>query len=455
MNGVAIEKGPQNWQILQQKDGFADVSLAGTIEILEEIMEKSPRVVVQLLDENSGANMIPPVITEIINGRWQTSFLAPLGGLYTIRTFLRYGERDMLRGDIISHIGVGDLYLIAGQSNAEGNGKNSVYDPISDKVHVLKLNGRWDIASHPLNDNTDSKYGRYIAVGYHTPWLQFAKILNARLGYPIGLIPSAQGGVPLSFWDKSENGELFDDMMDIVKIAGGRIKGILWYQGCNDTGSKAKRTTYFTRFKKVCGDIRNTLNDTIPFLTVQLNKTTYFGNADREEIATQWADIREAQRKAMHEIENVYMVPSIDLTVCDTIHNSSFSNLVIGERIANTALHYIYGQSVLCDAPDIESAYLKDTKTVCLVFKNVYDAIATDYYFADALPFVMESENKKYYIKDYTCPGNNTILLRFQQDVTLPATIGCTKYSESGFMPYDLATRLPIIPFSDVNVDYE
>ena len=453
MPRVLIEEGPQNYQILQQKNGFAEINLKGTVEIPKEADGMSPRIIITLLDENSGTNMVPPVIAKHDKGHWQASFSAPVGGPYTLRTALRYGERDCLNGDMVSHIGVGDLYLIAGQSNAEGNGKNSVYDPISDNVHMFKLSGKWDIATHPLNDNTDSKYSRYTAFGYHSPWIQFAKILKEHLGYPIGLIPTAQGGVPLSYWNKAENGELFYDMMDIVNNAGGSIKGVLWYQGCSDCSCESNRNTYLERFKKVCEDIRNALGSRVPFLTVQLNKTTYFGSQDREVIAENWAVVREAQRKATIEAEAVYLIPSIDLTVCDTIHNTSFSNLVIAERVANTALHYIYGKSILCDAPDIECAYLKNSNTVCLKFKNVYDAIITDYYFSDALPFQVFDKSGKNNIADYTCPGDNTILLYFDREIVLPATVGCTKYSESGFMPYDMLTRLPIIPFNNIEIE--
>ena len=40
--GVIIEKGPQGWQILQQKDGCADISLSGNWD-LDESMENNPK----------------------------------------------------------------------------------------------------------------------------------------------------------------------------------------------------------------------------------------------------------------------------------------------------------------------------------------------------------------------------------------------------------------------------
>lgn len=43
--------------------------------------------------------------------------------------------------DTIHHIGVGDLYVIAGQSNAAGYGKDSIYNPSEIEVHLLRNRG--------------------------------------------------------------------------------------------------------------------------------------------------------------------------------------------------------------------------------------------------------------------------------------------------------------------------
>lgn len=453
---LTITSGAENYQIFQQENGFATITLKGDFYAKEEFFDKNSKVVVHLIDENNaGAFVIPPVLAEVDGNKWSATFDAPAGGLYTIRTYFRSDVRDERTGDVIHHIGVGDIYLIAGQSNAEGHSKRGIYDPVSMQVHMYGLNKKWDIASHPLSDCTGSEYKCFKdrgLVAYHTPWLQFAKIINSKVNYPIGLLPSAIGGVPLSVFDKREDGKLYDDMMEIVKNAGGKIKGVLWYQGCSDC-REGLCNTYFERFKYVCGEVRKELGYDVPFITVQLNKQTYFADVSNYQIAGEnWITVREAQRKAAHEIKDVYVAPSNDLALCDTIHSQPYSNMVIAERCAHMALKYLYGKNNPCEAPDVTKAVLIDGKYVQLYFDNVYDSISTDYY-SLTLPFEVKDVIGKQGCINYECPGDNTIILEFKNDITLPAKIGCTRYTESGFVPYDNATRLPILSFADVPIE--
>ena len=60
------------------------------------------------------------------------------------------------RGDTRQHWGVGDVWLIAGQSNCAGYGKDPVEDPSELGVHLLGNDLHWDLATHPLNDSTNS-----------------------------------------------------------------------------------------------------------------------------------------------------------------------------------------------------------------------------------------------------------------------------------------------------------
>ena len=112
----------------------------------------------------------------------------PTGGLYRIESRLVLDEAPAewgAHGDVIHHIGVGDLWIIAGQSNAAGYGRGPVDDPSRLGVHILKNNERWDIAAHPLNDPTGSTHANTeIANPGHSPYLAFAKHLQRESGLP-------------------------------------------------------------------------------------------------------------------------------------------------------------------------------------------------------------------------------------------------------------------------------
>lgn len=456
MYGVIIEKGPQNWQVLQQCNGYAEAALSGRVEVEAEVLAcADAAVVLRVTDENTNARITEPLFVTPRGGKWCAKLRIPAGGPYKIECCLRYNKVCEKRGDRRFHIGVGDVYVITGQSNAVGVGKDSVNDPISPDVHMFRVSGSWDIAAHPLHDTTDTLFplSQEKAQTGHSPWLNFAKILARHLGYPIGLIPGTKGGIPLSCWDRSENGAYFTNMLEIVKASGSDVKGILWYQGCNDVYDKALRASYLERFKKVCADFRNTFYADIPILTVQLNKSTCTKNTNTQTEGENFAGIREAQRRAMLEIPGVYMAPSIDLMVCDGIHNASMSNMVIGERVANLALKYIYNKNIVCDAPDIEKAVQTGACTVRLYFKNVYDRIFSDYNCTDQLMFTLADEQGKLPPTDYNCPGDNTIELTFARAIAANAVINCDRYNDTGLMPYDLFSYLPVIPFNGCPVE--
>lgn len=456
MYGVIIEKGPQNWQVLQQKNGCATFSLSGRVELDEDTLSHEDGLVfVRAIHEETNLRLAQPIKVKPQDGKWACSLTLPAGGLYRVETYYRFAKVCEKRGDRIFHIGVGDVYAITGQSNAVGVGKDMVTDEEDTNVRMFRLSGSWDIASHPLHDTTNTLFPlsqERVQTG-HSPWLAFAKHLSKTLGYPIGLIPATKGGIPLSCWDRAEDGAFFDNMLNIVKASGSEIRGIVWYQGCNDCYSDELRANYLERFRRVCKDFEDSFFANIPILTVQLNKSTCTKGKDVAKDGRNFAEVREAQRRAMHEIHNVYMVPTIDLPVCDGIHNACISNMAVGLRVAAIALKYIYGKEVICDAPDIEKAVLEDGSNVRLYIRNVYDALFSDFNRTEDLLFTVTDEQGTMELADYECEGGDTILLKFPRPIAGNATVSCDKYNETGLMPYDLYSYLPLIPFADVPVE--
>ena len=164
----------------------------------------------------------------------------PAGGLYRIETCLDNNIKRQMewanRGDMIHHVGVGDLYVIAGQSNSAGYGKDPVYDPAVLGVHILRNSGKWDMASNPLNESTGTLHTNNMedANPGVSPYLSFARSILRSTGTPVGLIQTSKGGSSLSEWDIRSDGHLYRTMIEVVRSCTDRIKGVLWYQGCSD-----------------------------------------------------------------------------------------------------------------------------------------------------------------------------------------------------------------------------
>src|SRR5690606_33629726 len=269
------------------------------------------------------------------------------GGPYRLETRFnpkgnKLGEWS-LRGDMRHFLGVGDIWIIAGQSNASGYGRKQYEDMPEIGLHMLRQTGDWALATHPLNDSTDTVFpaSRETYNCGHSPFLQFARVLKRELHHPIALLPAALGGSPLEAWHPG-SGPLFANLKSMVAAAGGRVKGMVWFQGETDA-KQGRAEDYLERFLVSAAGWREALaHPGLPIVTVQLSR---YKSARPNEDDLAWSRIREAQRLAASRDGGVSVVPSLDLPLDDTIHIGTAGNMVLGARLARCALGAVYGRA--------------------------------------------------------------------------------------------------------------
>ncbi|MCC7492542.1 MAG: sialate O-acetylesterase [Fimbriimonadaceae bacterium] len=343
--GVSLTDSPPPWRILQQDNGLAALELAG----LARVAATSWRVEVRLVRQADGRPVTAaldwqPAATP--GEVWAHRLRAiPAGGLYRLETRATRDDgpdRRPTRGDYVHHLGVGDLWVIAGQSNASGTGLGPVVDPPELGVHLFGNDETWQLATHPLEDATHTLHPLTVHGVFqaHSPWLAFARRLRAALGYPIGLLPTALGGSPLAMWEPARRGLLYANLLSLVRAAGGRVRGVVWYQGESDALA-GQVADYLPRFAAFVAALRADLQDpALPLVTCQLAR--YLAPHGPSQAAA-WTALREAQRRAAEELPGVCLVPTIDLPLSDEVHLSSAANVALGERCAEAALAAVYG----------------------------------------------------------------------------------------------------------------
>lgn len=459
--GVTITGGAAPWQIFQQRaDGHSGIRLWGEYHCVHlsqelplefsEVTGKTAIVKARIAREDTGESVIPWTLCRIIDDhQWEVEFHnVPAGGMYRIETYMEYDGWDGLsctRGDMIHNIGVGDVFVIAGQSNAAGRAKNPVMDTPDIGVHVLRPSGVWDIATHPLGETTGSIYtGNYENHNPgHSPWLHFAKCLKRDLGYPIGLVPCAYGGAPLRWWNPEENGALFDNMMAMLEDFDIHPKAVLWCQG-EAEGYENRAETYYQRFCTFVDAVRNRLNQNdLPFIVVQINRCM---EQSSDELDRQWGIVREAQRRAQHEMTKVATVPSADLAIYDFIHDAAQSNLVIGERCANAALAVCYGRETDWQAPEPSQALLVSDNTVRLSFSRIENWINVYDVPAEKLPFEVEDKNGLMKPVSYRIEEEN-IYLVLPRPLSAPAYVNGMWRMDPGCSALWDCMRMPALSF--------
>jgi sialate O-acetylesterase len=444
---VQIDQGPKPFQIVQQDErGFGVIRIAG------QFRRETPGDVVQarIVSEEDQSPVCPwkPARIEP-DGTWQSVFTdVPAGGLYRIETRLAVDGAPPewgLAGDVIHHVGVGDLWIIAGQSNAAGYGRGAVYDPPELGIHILKNNETWDVAAHPLNDPTGSAHpNAEIANPGHSPYLSFGRTLRSALGYPIGLIQTALGNSPLSQWNPAENPDapLYHNLLHCVRLAGGRARGVLWYQGESDT-NPGLAETYERRFADFVARLRADLHDdALPIIVAQANR--YTGYQSPEEHRG-WSRLREAQRNA-RKLGNIAVVPTLDLPLSDDCHTSPAGNLVLGRRKAEVALAMVYGRRTPPMFPDILEAIRGiDGCSIELRFTGV--ASRLHFIAPGESDFVVDDETGFAQVRRARCAARDRVRLDLERPVSANTRIHGGDGANPSTTLRDAEENVPVLGF--------
>lgn len=471
--GAIITQGIGDWTIVQQVGGSADLTLEGYWVLPADQPNASAQVWARVVNEADSGDVLRWAPCEMLPDRqWRTTLRSiPTGGLYRVETSLQLNNDHRLewarRGDMIRHVGVGDLWVFAGQSNAAGYGKGPIHDPPEWGIHMLRLNGEWDIASHPISESTDTRYiaNREKYNPGHSPYLSFAKTLKRELGYPIGLIPAALAGSALRLWLPEEDGTLYRNMREIVRAAGNRIRGILWYQGESDAFYHSQYCDqdpegdpdYLTRFAGLVSHWRRDFGDpALPVLTVQLNR--YVGvrlPSERDHIA--WGRVRDMQRQAAIDIPHVHVVPSHDGLMADEIHNGVATNVTIGQRLAAAALMRVYGKSVAGCAPNLIAAAYSERDgehAITLHFEHVFGYFAV---FGPHEPlFHAEDESGNLAVDSWSIADGSQIRLILNRKPSGTIKVhGCYEVNPPLIVPVDSVTYMPFLAFYGFPVNVE
>lgn len=454
--GAIIEVGAQDWQIFQQdRKGVATISLKG--RWLMPNPYKRAVVKARIVDENT----LEPVTQALEwmdahttpGGQWAVELAGvPRGGLYRIETILQLDDAPVewsTRGDMVHHVGVGDVWVIAGQSNAAGYGKTPTEDGPELGIHMFHADGHWKLAAHPLGDSTGTLYppNREGGNASHSPWLAFAKRLKAALGYPIGLIPAALGGSAVAAWVPSVDGVLFRNMMRYIEDAGGVVKGCVWYQGESDAGAD-QRKLYARRFEEFVADFRACMkNPGLPVITAQLNRCIcneipLEGNPD-------WEEMREIQRQIARKMKNVYIIPTMDLGLSDGIHTNSQGNLVIGERMASMALGGVYGKPVKFRHPECSEVRKISGQILEMVFDHVHTRLHYENNIKRDFAFVVRDEAGLVPVARWNISGKNCMRLELDRPLKGKVVVtGAPSVHPSSIVPIDICGFRPMLAFT-------
>jgi sialate O-acetylesterase len=170
--------------------------------------------------------------------------------------------------------------------------------------------------------------------------LPFAVEMVRRTGVPVGLVPCAHGGTSMDQWNpalKDKGGDsLYGATVRRFKVVGGKVTGILWYQGESEA-SPVAAPLFQDKFEKMVAAFRSDFGQPeLAFYYVQIGRHINATNIDP------WNFVQEAQRKAETNLTRFGMVAAIDVELDDGIHVSTQDQKRVGKRLANLAIRDLF-----------------------------------------------------------------------------------------------------------------
>ncbi len=234
-----------------------------------------------------------------------------------------------------------DLFLLVGQSNMKGRGEINMEPTTNTKLfflHPTKL--QWFIARDPLHAlGTPDKIDGSDNSGTG-PGMSFATaLLEQKDQGPVGLIPAAKGGVPISSY--APDGKLYKLSLTMLKQAREqsptptKLKAILWLQGESDSMNKAQLEAYEAQLLDLVDRYRRDLKQPeLPFIACTIG--SFIAESSKAKRFKHTRDINEILLRLPTKRKHTACVDARDLKghIGDSLHYNTESQIEIGKRFA-------------------------------------------------------------------------------------------------------------------------
>lgn len=249
---------------------------------------------------------------------------------------------------------------------------------------------------------------------------------KCKASLPLKNMPEKPKG---SMW---ENTYLYNAMLaPLTKLP---IKGVIWYQGESNVWDAGN---YEEKFTRMVADWRQKWKlGNFPFLYVQLANFKVDGEGD-----TQWAELREAQRKSLN-IPNTGMAVTIDIGEEDNIH--PVNKIDVAKRLRLAAQRIAYGQDIVSSGPLYEK-YQTNGNQILVSFSSIGTGLKS----SDGEPlrnFEISDQNGNWYPAQATIKGDVVVVSSPQ--VTQPSGVRYAWESAPRNVNFYNVEGLPASPFT-------
>ncbi|CAO3703577.1 unnamed protein product [Rhizopus stolonifer] len=329
------------------------------------------------------------VATLVINDE---KFILPVGGPFTVGG--------------CSNVYVGDVWIMAGQSNMRGHG--FLYNPFNNQPQITQPTSnvclydsteKWREASEPTHCSFASSRSVHHSLPDPTVVTpDICKFRGASLGLafakeyqklngdvPVGLVACANGGTSLYDWKRpveinqdTVQNTLYGAMIDKIRAIGNHVAGVLWFQGETDAGDPEASVTYGERFQDWLDILRVDTRMDMPVAFVQIGPH----RINIPEMVKGWENVQEHQRSLFGYKSITAGVASLDCSLDDRVHISASGLIKVGRRLANAAVQAVTKKAEtttpMCETAVFEQIELVSSKLIVYSVKLTFSHMEKD-----------------------------------------------------------------------------
>ncbi len=192
-----------------------------------------------------------------VSGKFAGHLSLPAGGWYQVTVRARMDSR-MIAEQTVDKVGVGEVFVTAGQSNSAnfGNPQQKAKDP-----RVVYFNGK---AFVPAQDPIPGGCG-----GGGSPWALLGDRIAESQQVPVCFRSASLNWTEVKAWLPPDTA-LYKNLSSCVQVFGkDGVRAVLWHQGESDTLVKTSAETYCERIKTIVEALNKDAGYALPWLVAQ------------------------------------------------------------------------------------------------------------------------------------------------------------------------------------------
>ncbi|WP_247236998.1 sialate O-acetylesterase [Telluribacter sp. SYSU D00476] len=379
---------PKNREVFQR-----DKNNSATIYIAGSYSEAADRVEAQLVPVQGGNHSGWITIQNNPQGGQFYGSLDWSGGWYTLEVRMWRGGQQVGSASL-SRVGIGEVFLIAGQSNAQGYqgyGARGAGDDRVNTINYYNNDGPNDNLPEPefshLNDNS------FISPRGNSAWSwgRLGDQLANRLGVPILFYNAAWYGTSIKNWRDSIHGTaygVFDGspypqgmpyanlrlaMQYYVPLTG--VRGVLWHQGESDTYTNTSASTYANDLRTVIEQSRNESGKNLSWVIARVSYFPLGGGTSGQVI--------QGQNNVASSVPNTFYGPETDNIPnhhrSDGIHFANEGLVILGDMWNNALNDDFFNRSEPYKAQPLPRVTVNncsnENNTLTLTVEGNYSAV--------------------------------------------------------------------------------